>query len=226
MSDHDAVLWDIGGVIVELKSIREGYAAFVEDVSTEADLDPETALDAWKTTLGDHFKSVEGTRYRLARVGYAKATAQLFDGDPPADWESRLESAVASALRPEPGAVETITAVSERGLPQAIVSDIDTPEAHRMLDAFGVRDGFGHITTSEAVGHTKPDERMFRDALGGLEVDPDRAVMIGDRYDHDIAGAAALGIETVGYGPDARGPETDHEIDDLRELLDIVGGDR
>jgi len=66
---------------------------------------------------------------------------------------------------------------------------------------------------------------MFRDALDALGVDPDRAVMVGDRYDHDIAGAAALGIETVGYGPDARGPEADHEIDDLREVLDILGLD-
>lgn len=225
MSERRAVLWDIGGVIVELKSIREGYAAFVEDVAAEADLDPETALDAWKTTLGDHFKGGDGTRYRLARVGYAKATEALFDGDPPPDWESRLESAVSSALRPEPGAVAAITAVSETDLRQAIVSDIDTPEAHRMLDAFGVRGEFDHIATSEAVGHTKPDERMFRDALDGLGVEPGRAVMIGDRYDHDIAGAAALGIETVGYGPDARGLKADHETDDLRDLLGIVGID-
>ena len=225
MSERRAVLWDIGGVIVELKSIREGYAAFIEDVSAETGLDPETALEAWKTTLGDHFKSGDGTEYKLARVGYAKATESLFDGDPPTDWESRLESAVSSALRPEPGAVETITAVSKSDLEQAVVSDIDTPEAHRMLDAFGVRERFAHVTTSEAVGHTKPDERMFRDALNALDVDPDHAVMIGDRYDHDIAGAAALGIETVGYGPDARGTEADHEIDDLETVLDIVGLD-
>ena len=226
MSGREAVLWDIGGVIVELKSIRDGYAAFVEDVSAEAGLDPETALEAWKTTLGDHFKSGDGTRYMLARVGYAKATEALFDGDPPPDWEPRLESAVSSALRPEPGAVEAITAISESDLEQAVVSDIDTPEARRMLGAFGVGGRFARVTTSEAVGHTKPDERMFRDALDALGVDPGRAVMIGDRYDHDIAGAAALGIETVGYGPDARGPEADHEVDDLREVLDLVGVDR
>ena len=47
--------------------------------------------------------------------------------------------------------------------------------------------------------------------------------MVGDRYDHDIAGAAAVGIDAAGYGEDAWGPATTHEISDLRELPDIVG---
>lgn len=223
--EHRTVLWDIGGVIVELASIRAGYAAFVGELAAEHDLDPDDALERWRTILGDHFRGREGGRYRLARDGYAEATAALFDGDPPVDWHSRLEAATEDALRPEAGAVETITALSPSDLGLAIVSDIDTPEADLMLDAFGVRDHFDHITTSEAVGYTKPDERTFRDALDAMEADPTRTVMIGDRYDHDIVGAAALGIETVAYGADARGPKADHEIDDVRELLEIVGFD-
>lgn len=220
-----AVLWDIGGVIVELASIRAGYAGFIDDLAAEGGLDPDDALEAWKTTLGDHFRGREGNRYRLAREGYAKATAALFDGDPPANWRSRLEASIENALRPKDGAVETITALSSAGAGLAIVSDIDTPEARLMLETLGVREHFDHVTTSEAVGYTKPDERMFRDALAATEADPAGTVMIGDRYDHDIDGAAALGIETIGYGPDARGPNADHEIEDLRDVLEIVGVD-
>lgn len=219
------VFWDIGGVIVELASIRTGYAAFVDGLAAEYGFDPEDALESWKTTLGDHFRGREGNRYRLARDGYAKATAELFDGDPPADWDSRLEAALEEALEPKPAAVETIATLSASGFGLAIVSDVDTPEARSMLDTLGVWDHFDHVTTSEAIGYTKPDERMFRDALGATDADPERTVMIGDRYDHDIVGAAALGIETVGYGPDAWGPKADHEIDDLRDVLGIVGVD-
>ncbi len=223
---YRTVLWDIGGVIVELASIRAGYAAFIDELSADFDLDPDDALERWKTVLGDHFRGREGNEYRLARDGYAKATAALFDGEPPSDWRGRLETATEAELRPKEHAVGTIGTLSNGGFDLAIVSDIDTPEAHLMLDTFGVRDRFDHLTTSEAVGYTKPDGRMFRDALDALDADPDRTVMIGDRYDHDIAGAAALGIETVAYGADARGPLADHEIEDLRAVLDIVGVDR
>ena len=226
MTKYQAVLWDIGGVIVDLKSIREGYATFVDDLASSADLDPEVALDRWKSTLGDHFKGRNGTQYRLARDGYAKATTELFDGDPPADWSDRLETALEASLRSRDGAVETISTLSEAGIDLAIVSDVDTPEGNRMLETLGVREYFDHITTSEAIGHTKPDERMFRDALEALDADPEETIMIGDRHSHDIVGAAALGIDAVGYGADARGPKTDYEIDDLFEVLSIVGIDR
>ena len=224
--EYDAVLWDIGGVIVELKSVREGYAAFVAELAADHDLDPEEALDAWTSVLGEHFKGREGTEYRTARAGYEKATAALFDGDPPEDWEATFAEATDATLRAEDGAVDTIRALDDAGLQLAIVSDIDTREAENMLDTFDVRDCFDHVTTSEAVGHTKPDARMFRDALDALDVEPERALMVGDRHSHDVAGAAELGVGTAGYGEDGWGPEADHEIDDLRELLDVVGVDR
>lgn len=220
---YDTVLWDIGGVIVELASVREGYAAFVSELAAEHDLDADAALDDWKTTLGEHFRGREGTRYRTAREGYRKATAALFDDDPPDDWEADFQRATDATLRAEDGAVETVEALADAGVQQAVVSDIDTREAHGMLESFGIADCFAHVTTSEDVGHTKPDERMFRDALTATGADPERTLMVGDRYDHDVAGAAELGIDGVGYGEDAWGPEAAHEIDDLREVLDIVG---
>ncbi|WP_336135957.1 HAD family hydrolase [Natronomonas amylolytica] len=220
--NYDTVFWDIGGVIVELRSIREGYAAFISELAADHGMDPEAALDEWKSTLGDHFKAADGTEYQSAHVGYRKATTDLFDGNPPDDWERVLEEATAATLRAEDGAVETIEALHDAGIQQAIVSDIDTAEAHDMLDSFDVYDCFDHVTTSEEIGYKKPDARMFEDALAGTDADPDRTVMVGDRHRNDIAGAAGVGLGTVGYGDEAWGPETDHEIRDLRELLDIV----
>ncbi len=222
-----AILWDIGGVIVELASIREGYESFIEGLVAEYDIDsdPDHALERWKTTLGDHFRGREGNEYRLARNGYEKATAALFDGNPPVGWHARLETAIEESIRPEAGVVETLSTLSASEIGLAIVSDIDTPEAHLILETFGVRNHFDHVTTSEAVGYTKPDERMFRHALDAMDAESGETIMIGDRYDHDIAGAAAVGIETVGYGADARGPDADHEIGELPTLLEIVGID-
>ena len=219
---YEAVFWDIGGVIVELASVREGYAAFIAELADERGLDAESALEMWETALGEHFRGRDGTEYRTAREGYRKATAALFDGKLPDGWRDRLDRATSATLRTEPGAVETIERLADAGLEQVIVSDIDTREAEDMLASFGVREYFDHVTTSEAVGHTKPDERVFRDALSATGADPGDVLMIGDRYDHDVAGAATVGVDAAGYGENAWGPEATYEITDLRELPDVV----
>jgi len=220
---YDAVFWDIGGVLVDLRSVRRGYAAFVTDLAAAHDLDPDAAIDTWKRTLGEYFQGREGTEYRPAREGYRRATAALFDGDPPADWEATFEHASSEALQAEAGAIQTVEALADAGVTQAIVSDIDTRDADSMLESFDLRDHFAHVTTSEAVGYTKPDARMFRDAIRGTGVDPGETLMVGDRYEHDVAGASEVGLAAAGYGEAAWGPAATHELDDLRELIEVLG---
>jgi len=220
---YDAVFFDLGGVVVELKSIREGYARFVDQLAAEYDL-PDDALDRWKSALGAHFKGREGTEYRTASEGYRKATAALFDGSAPpeSEWRPLFDRASDATMRPVDGAVDAIRAVADGDRHVGVVSDIDTAEAHEMLASFGVDDCFDAVTTSEAVGYTKPDPRMYEAALDAWGGDRSDAVMIGDRYEHDVAGAVDAGLDAVAYGGDARGPKATYEIDDLRELPAIV----
>ncbi|WP_276261008.1 HAD family hydrolase [Haloglomus litoreum] len=228
---YDAVFWDIGGVIIELASIREGYAAFLGELAEEHDLDPEATRDRWKAALGEHFRAGEGTEYQTAREGYRKATEAVFEAagrEPPAEseWRPVLERCSDETLRTEPGAVETIRALDEAGVYQAVISDVDTAEAESMFEQLGIADHFAHVTTSEAVGYKKPDSRMFETALAKAAdhgIDPADGVMVGDRYGHDIEGASALGLSAIAYGEDAAGAEADHVVTDLRDILEIVG---
>jgi putative hydrolase of the HAD superfamily len=220
---YDAAFWDIGGVLVDLRSVRAGYASFVATLADEHGLDPDAALDTWRTALGEYFSGRQGSEYRQAREGYRRATAALFDGEPPDVWAATFDRATTEALRPEPSAVEAVETLADAGLTQAIVSDIDTREAETMLDTFGIRDCFAHVTTSEAVGYTKPDERVFRDAIEATGVEPAAAVMIGNRYEHDVEGAVEVGLATVGYGDDARGPAVTHNLDSLEQLPAVIG---
>ena len=66
--------------------------------------------------------------------------------------------------------------------------------------------------------------RMYDAALDAWGGDPADAVMVGDRYEHDVAGTVDAGLAAVAFGPDARGPKATYEISDLRELPDIVRG--
>ena len=218
----DAVFYDIGGVIVNLPSIRQGYANYLREFAAERDLDPEEALATWRGALGDYFKSGEGTEYRTAREGYRRAFRALVDDIDEEEWRPGFKRATAEALEPEANAVETIDRLDDAGFYLGIVSDIDTWEAHRMLDRFGVDDAFDGITTSEDVGYKKPDERMFADALGKANgVDPSRSLYVGDRYEHDMQGGTAAGLWTVAYGGTAAEKVADADRDGLR----VVGDD-
>lgn len=219
--EWDAVLFDIGGVIVSLPSIRRGYVDYVTEFANEHDLDPEWAIETWRETLGDHFSAAEGTEYRTARKGYAKAFDALVSHDLTEDeWRPGFRAATTAALEPEPNAVETIHALDDAGLTLAIVSDIDTREAHRMLEQFGIDDAFDAVTTSEAVGRKKPDAAMFDDALGRIDAVPERSLMVGDRYAHDMEGGKRAGLRTVAYNGTATEAVADAEHDGYRVLDD------
>lgn len=224
---YDAVFWDVGGVLVDLASVREGYAAFLSEFAERHDLAFEAAVETWESALGDHFRSRGGTEYRSARDGYVAATDALFDGDGPevSSWWPLFERATAETMRPEPGAVAAIEALDDAGIYLGIVSDIDEREAENLLDAFDLRGRFDHVTTSEAVGYTKPDPRTFEAALDAWGGDPAAGLMVGDRYEHDVVGATEAGLDAVAYGEDAAGDRADYVVDDLAEVPEIATGD-
>ncbi|MFB6142048.1 MAG: HAD family hydrolase [Halorientalis sp.] len=239
LDSWDAVFFDIGGVVVSLPSIRQGYADYVAEFAAERGLDPAETLEEWRETLGDHFRSAEGTEYVTAREGYRKAFAAVVDGDlREEEWRPGFEAATAEAMEPEPHAPETVRALADSGLHVGVVSDIDTWEAQRMLDRFGIADSVASVTTSEAVGRKKPDAAMFETAIEAAGVAPGRSLMVGDRYEHDMVGATRVGLQTVAYDGTAAEAVADAEreghrvldddavdyaVEDLRDLLALVG---
>jgi putative hydrolase of the HAD superfamily len=241
-AEWDAVFFDIGGVLVSLPSVRAGYVDYVQQFAAERGLDPEHTLEAWRDRLGDHFKAAEGTEYRSAHAGYRKAFQHITDGDlADEDWEPGFEETVQAARELEPNAAATVRGLDDAGLYLGIVSDIDTQAAHRMLEDQDLAGAFDGVTTSEAVGYKKPDQRMFADALEQADgVDLDRSLMIGDRYEHDMQGGTEAGLWTVAYGGTAAenvadGDRDGHRVDDeyvdfvvedLAAILEIVGADR
>ncbi|WP_122089067.1 HAD family hydrolase [Halalkalicoccus subterraneus] len=214
----DAIFFDIGGVLLDSASVRRAHERFVADLSEEAGLDSDAALETWREELGAHFREREGTEFRSARAGYERAIAALgIDGE----WEPLFESALAETIEPNPGAVEVVETLAERGSYLGVISDVDAAEGRRILETFDVLERFDSITTSEEVRRTKPDPAMFQAALAKSGTVPERSLMVGDRYHHDIEGAKEAGMRTAAYGADD-GPAVDHRLADLREVLDLV----
>ncbi len=93
-------------------------------------------------------------------------------------------------------------------------------------------DGYFDVwAVSAEVGAEKPDPAIFEHALREARVEPERAVMVGDRLDNDMASAKRVGLHTVwllrGEAPDEPTKEQlavpDAAVRTLRELPDALG---
>ncbi|MXV62158.1 HAD-IA family hydrolase [Natronorubrum sp. JWXQ-INN-674] len=220
----DAVFWDIGGVILDLESVQGAHAAFVADLVEEHDLeqDVEDAVDTWRTAVGNRFREREGTEFQSAREAYATGVEVLVGEDLPRErWQPTFDDHVESSIEPVLGAVETIEVLAQRDVHVGVLSDVDDEAGKRMLERFGVRKHFDSITTSEEVGRTKPDPAMFETALEKADASPERSLMIGDRYDHDVKGAADVGLRGVAFGAED-GPAVSYRIESPEAVLEIV----
>ena len=96
-------------------------------------------------------------------------------------------------------------------------------------------DGFvDGVVSSRDIGARKPDALFYRAALmragrAGLPLSPVRAVMVGDSWPNDVAGAQAAGLRTVWLNPSkARRPAgaaaPDAEIRKLADLPQALAG--
>jgi len=222
----EAVLWDIGGVILDIESVREGHVEFVGWLVETYDLDSvDEGVSTWRREIGEYFREREGTEFRPAREGYHRAIEGIVGHEVKRDdWLPPFREILGEHLRSNPGAADTIEAIAKSGIHQGVVSDVDADEGRFILGRLGVLDHLDAITTSEDVGRTKPDRAMFETALEKAKVDPGRALMIGDRYSHDMEGASVLDIQTAAYGAED-GPAVDHRLTGLSDLLEILGID-
>jgi putative hydrolase of the HAD superfamily len=132
-----------------------------------------------------------------------------------------------------PHAMLTLNRLLKEGYKLAVVSDAPRFEAWLRICSLGLQHMFDVVLTIDDTGHRKPSPEPFRMALERLNVEPQRAVMIGDWPERDIVGASQAGLHTVyaRYGDipyefgdrQERGPSgAEFEIDDLLQLLDVL----
>lgn len=83
---------------------------------------------------------------------------------------------------------------------------------------------FSEVITSETVGCTKPDKRIFQHALACTGVKAEACLMIGDSLEADILGAKNMGIDQVFFNPERKkhAQHVTYEISCLSELQQIL----
>lgn len=167
------------------------------------------------------------------------ASAPLQDPERPAqasDLARRYREQYEAAWQAVPGAIALVTALKRTGVAVVIVTNNVTSEQRLKLDRCGLRPYVDALITSEDVGVTKPDARIFETALAAAGVTPAEAVMLGDSWLTDVAGARASGVRPVwlnragAVAPDSSASGAVAEIQSLEPLADVwrvlIGGER
>jgi 2-haloacid dehalogenase len=103
------------------------------------------------------------------------------------------------------------------------LTDVQRPRLARSL----IGTYFAGMVISEEVGAAKPDGRIFDAAFQRMNNPKKQEVlMVGDSLSSDIKGGSDYGIDTCWFNPKRKpcdlGVEICYEIDDLKQVLDLV----
>ena len=115
--------------------------------------------------------------------------------------------------------------LKRRGIKLAIVSDAPRLKAWIRLVSMKINHLFDVVVTFDDTKEMKPGTKPFLVAFRKLKLKPHECLMVGDRPERDIEGARKLGMSTcfARYGnPKGKSPGADYEINDIKELLEIV----
>lgn len=98
------------------------------------------------------------------------------------------------------GAKEMVTTLFNKGYTLVLVADGNAQSFKNVLSQNGLYDYFSSMIYSECVKVQKPNHRMFKAALGSMELtssDLDRIIMVGNNLKKDIKGANEMNITSV-----------------------------
>lgn len=226
-----AVIFDLYGTLVP-EFPRTAFYETVDRMAEALGADPAAFRDEWNATA---IRRQTGG-YPDGMPGNVRAICDdLGIADPPAD---RLAAALAPRdamyrrwFHPRPGALETVTAMRERGMPLALIS-MCAPDTPAMWHASPFAGLFEVEVFSSETGLRKPDPAIYVYAYERLDVEPAACLYCGDGAYGELAGAEAVGMTAVEIrdpavdvaeqlrpeGEDWRG----RRVSDLRELLELV----
>ena len=228
-----AVFFDMDGTILDWQTgMEEAWIAVCEKHAEHA-CDPTQMYEAIRVRRdwfwSDAMRAQRGgmNLELAARETVLWAFADLGIADPERahriadEYRARRDEEMA----PYPGAIETLQAFRDRGIPLALITNGAAKSQRRSIEKYALERYFACVIVEGEFGVGKPDERVFQHALAALSTDPSTTWMVGDNLTADIAVPHALGMHTVwvdesGSGLPATAPVQPHRI--VRAIAELA----
>lgn len=201
----DTLFDDAGCTLAGLRALAAEHPALAALPQTELFSRHAALLAALEGEVYAGRLSVEDCRVRrlarlLGSVGVVSA-----DGEAAA----RVYHAASRAqYRPLPGALELVQTLHAQGIRLGVLTNYPRTVQSAKLDACGLNPYLhASVTTSDAP--PKPGPATYHAACAALDVQPGQALMVGDNWNNDVAGAVAAGLRAVWYNPGRRAAPAD-----------------
>lgn len=153
--------------------------------------------------------SYAGQRRERAKL-FAKEYGVLLEDHEADAWFDDYAREYVAAWVLHDDALACLSALSAASIRLGIITNGDLIRQTEKIARLGLTPLFEHVTTSGALGHAKPDVRIFEHACSIFGVAPSEAAYVGDRLRTDAIGAAGAGL--TGVWLDRRGAATATEI--------------
>lgn len=205
MSDK-GVIFDLDGVIVDTAKYHYlGWKKFADEEGI-----------AFDETKNEQLKGVSRRESLLILLGYTPSEDKI------QEWCDRKNGYYVDFIsridRSEllPGALEIIEAIRQAdGWRQALASS--SKNAKPILEKLDIAEYFDAVVDGNDILQTKPDPEVFIKAAAGLDLPPDRVVVVEDA-ESGVRAAKAAGMLAIGIGnADVLG-EADLVIEDLSRI--------
>jgi len=218
-----AVLFDLDDTLFDHR--RSSRAALTEVHRVHG---RGTDLDAFER---EHTVSLEVMHLEVlaGRIGLDEARRERFRrvfaalGFSPSEAEvdaaaSAYRSGYMVARRALDGAADLLLALRPHARIGIVTNNL-LEEQRDKLAYCGLAESVDVLIASEDVGVSKPDRGIFDIALSRMGVTAGEAVMVGDSWANDVAGAVNAGIRAIWFNPDRKpAPETPAGVEEIHSL--------
>jgi putative hydrolase of the HAD superfamily len=196
---YEAVLFDALGTLVELESpwplLQSALSAYGIEITLEQSR--EAMLAEMSFYRAHHMEGHDNASLADLRERCALVLREHL----PANCELRTadltEALLASIrFRPYPDAAPALGRLRLLGFRTAVVSNWDV-SLRGILGEIGLSGLVDDVVVSAEAGVAKPAHEIFELALRRLQCSAERAVMVGDSPETDIAGALRAGVRAV-----------------------------
>ena len=223
------VFFDAGNTI--LFPDYDIYRRIVAELGGDASLDDIVAAEAYARSAFDDAVSRSPDRnvhdfwivfYEpfYSRLGLSASAVQMAIGNTRAIND--LDPGIWKV--PVDGFDEVMNELAGRGIVTGIISNSDG-RLDRRMRGIGIRDRFSFLIDSWDVGVSKPDPRIFEEALKLAPLPPDEVLYVGDYYEVDVVGARGVGMHAALFDPHGAYGETDCAMmTRFADVLEIIDG--
>lgn len=219
-----AILFDLDNTLMDFMKMKKMCVNNAVDAMIDAGLDygkeeaVKLCFDMYVSLGIEHQEIFQKFSNKiLGRVDYKIISAGI----------SAYRKTKFAYVEPYPHVISTLRELTKRGIELGIVTDAPKIQAWIRLSDMKLHHFFDVVVAFDDTKKLKPHSLPFKKALGELGVKPEECLMVGDWIERDIEGAKKVGMKTCfaryGHIGEMRASNADYEIDDIKEVIGIVG---